>query len=77
MDCLMMTSLRSIIDDDGLRSTLYGGMTGNIEFDPDGRLAFSGHLPTTILSYASMLRLLNAPNGNLPRSCSLAAFENE
>lgn len=54
MDCLMMTSLRSTIDDDGLRSTLYGGMlvsmTGNIEFDPDGCLALSGHLPTTILS---------------------------
>lgn len=54
MDCLMMTSLRSTIDDDGLRSTLCGGMlvsmTGNIEFDPDGRLALSGHQPTTILS---------------------------
>lgn len=54
MDCLMITSLRSTIDDDGLRSTLCGGMlvsmTGNIEFDPDGCLALSGHLPTTILS---------------------------
>lgn len=54
MDCLMMTSLRSTIDDDGLRSTLCGGMlvsmTENVESDTDGRLALSGHLPTTILS---------------------------